>query len=473
MRFYSILPIPTLLILLLFVLVGSAQSTALPADTNRVIVAKLVIAGNKTTKEPVIRRELLFKSGDTIAIENFTYFIEKSKENLLNTALFNYVYINTFRESPTHMSVYILLEERWYLWPYVIFEHADRNFSAFLNEKDWSRINYGLMLVKNNFRGKRETVKAKFRLGYKEQFQIYYDNPYLSKNQKHGITTDITYFRQKQVQYITLNDKPQQYSNFSDYMLTHQNYNFTYYFRNKHYTVHKLSTNYTKASVADTIVSLNPNFFGNYKNQLRFFSLSYIMDHDKRDYKYYPLTGYNVTFMLSRKGLNLFNTDQVNIWDFQTSAYTYFKIYKRWYTGTGGKIKLSTREKQPYFIEGALGYDEFLRSFEYNLIDGQRYIINRAFLKYELVPTRVKVIESWNWSKFNKIHYALYTNVFFDHGYVYDVSPDPSNKLPNQYLYSFGLGIDLVTYYDQVFRFEYSVNPNGPDGFFIHLGKAF
>lgn len=473
MKFYSLLKTPSFLVVLLFVLLGSVQSQSLPADTNQVIVAKIVIAGNKTTKELIIRRELLINSGDTLIVKDFNHAIERSKKNLLNTALFNYVYINTFRESPTHMSVYVLLEERWYFWPYVIFEHADRNFSAFLNEKDWSRINYGLMLVKNNFRGRRETVKAKFRLGYKEQYQIYYDNPNLSKNQKHGLTTEITYFRQKQVQYLTLNDKPQQYSNFENYMLTHLNYNLTYYFRNKHYTVHKLSTIYTHASIADTIVSLNPNFFGNHKNQLRYFTLAYLMDHDKRDYKYYPLTGFNVTFMLARKGLNLFNTDQVGIWDLQTAAYGYYKIHNRWYTGTGGKIKLSTRKKQAYFIEEALGYDEFLRSFEYNLIDGQCYIINRAFLKYEVIPTRVKVIQSWGWSKFNKIHYALYSNVFFDHGYVYDVSPDPSNKLPNHYLYSFGLGIDLVTYYDQVFRFEYSINPQGPDGFFIHLGKAF
>jgi outer membrane protein assembly factor BamA len=472
-KIHRIFLLATLVTLFLFNAKASNLSQVALYDSSFVIINKLIVAGNIKTKERVIIRELLFKTGDTLSQNQLGVLIEKSKENLLNTSLFNYVYINSLQEHQNLTTLYILVEERWYLWPYLIFEQADRNLSSFIHEQDWNRINYGLMLVKNNFRGRRETIKLKVRMGYKEQFQLYYDIPFFLNTQKNGLSVELTFFRQKKVQYNTLNDEPQLFGNYTQYMQQFQTMNLMYYYRNKHYTTNKLLFTYSHAKVADTISRLNPNYFTNGLSELAYFTLSYIFEHDKRNYRYYPLTGYNIDFALSKKGLGILDTQMPAIWEMQTSAYTYFQLLNRWYTGGGAKIKISTPKKQPYFIERALGYDELLRAFEYNLIDGQSYATTRAFLKYEIVPKRVKIIQSWKWSKFNKIHYALYGNLFFDQGYVYDVSPDPSNKLPNKYLYSFGAGIDLVTYYDQILRLEYSVNPKGNHGFFIHMGKAF
>lgn len=467
-------------LILSFALLSNLQTFSRPKlkekplnDSTYVMVNNIIIGGNQKTIERVILRELLFKTGDTIYLERLDEILQSSKENLLNTSLFNYVYINTITVKKKYIDIYIMVEERWYLWPYLIFEQADRNLSSFIHEKDWSRINYGMMLVKNNFRGRKETVKLKVRMGYKEQIQVYYNVPCFLGLPKHGISTEISWYRQKQVQYNTLNDQPQLFRDFSGYMINYQSYNLTYYFRNKHYTTNKFSLNYTHTQTADTIALLNPNFLADGRTDIAYFTLAYLFEHDKRNYKFYPLTGYNIDLILSKKGLHLVKDPIRSIWEMQTSAYGYWEIYPRWYTGTGGRIKLSSNFKQPYNIERALGYDEFLRSFEYNLIDGQSFITHRAFIKYELVPKRVKVINNWTWTKFNKIHYSIYTNLFFDHGYVHDIAPEPTNKLPNHYLYSFGAGIDLVTYYDQILRLEYSINPKGYNGFFIHYGKAF
>jgi hypothetical protein len=43
------------------------------------------------------------------------------------------------------------------------------------------------------------------------------------------------------------------------------------------------------------------------------------------------------------------------------------------------------------------------------------------------------------------------------------------NNMSNSFLYGTGVGLDFVTYYDKVFRFEYSVNAKGEGGIFIHF----
>lgn len=448
------------------------RSTSL-SDSTQFIVNEIFIGGNKKTKEKIITRELLVQCGDTIYKEHLDFYIEKSKENLLNTSLFNYITIKTTKEFPDKINMYVLVEERWYLWPYLVFEHADRNFSSFLNNKEWSRINYGLMLVKNNFRGRGETVKLKVRLGYKEQFQLGYEIPYIGKQRKHGISTDINWNRQNEIPYITQNDKPVYYKDDNNFTNKTLNTRFTYTFRNQYYISHRFSTLFTYNQVQDTIIKLNNNYLGHNSNTTQFLGLNYNFILDKRNYKYYPLRGYNFEILLSQFGLNLLPNEMEGIWEIETFGYKYWQHTKRWHSGLGARAKISSNKKQPYFIEQGLGYKTFLRAFEYYVIDGQRFATSRTFLKYTLIPTQVKYIEAWNWSKFNKIHYSLYINSFIDFGYVYDKQPHTTNKLPNSYLASAGIGIDLVAYYDQILRFEYSINRFNEHGFFIHIGKAF
>ena len=43
----------------------------------------------------------------------------------------------------------------------------------------------------------------------------------------------------------------------------------------------------------------------------------------------------------------------------------------------------------------------------------------------------------------------------------------------NEFLYGYGLGIDFVTYYDIVFRVEFSANKFGETGLFLHFNAPF
>ncbi len=442
-------------------------------DTAYVIVSEIIVIGNVKTKEKVITREIPFHTGDTIYSEKLEQTLQITKDNLFNTSLFNFININTTIDSLKFIKVYIVVEERWYLWPYVIFEQADRNLSSFLNNKDWSRINYGLLLVKNNFRGRRETLKLKIRLGYKEQFQLFYQNPFLMGSTHHGITVEVNWFRLKEVQFNTAFDKPVLFKDYSKYGESFQNARLTYTYRRSMYLKHHFNIGYTYVSISDTISRLNPNFLGTVKNKTSQINLNYTFEIDKRNYKYYPLKGYNLDMTFSQSGFGFLKDEMDGVASIEASAYKYLEFKERWYTGFGGSFKLSTPYKQPYFIEKALGYENTLRAFEYYLIDGQHFETTRAFVKYAIVPFNVQYIESWGWEKFNKIHYSLFANAFIEQGYVFDVQPVATNQLPNTLLISAGVGIDLVAYYDQIIRFEYSFNNLKQHGFFLNIGKAF
>jgi hypothetical protein len=74
-------------------------------------------------------------------------------------------------------------------------------------------------------------------------------------------------------------------------------------------------------------------------------------------------------------------------------------------------------------------------------------------------------------TNFEKFHYGFFLNFYLDAGYVIDQKYASMNPLSNQLLYGTGLGLDFVTFYDKVIRFEYSLNKDLEHGFFLHFIK--
>ena len=454
-----------------FVTNANAQETAVAKSG--FVVRDIMIAGNRTTKEFIVRRELLFAEGDTLQSDEADAVLLRSKENLLNTSLFNYVTINLIDLNDHEKQVLVMLEERWYWWPYLIFEQADRNLSAFFNDGDWKRINYGLMLINNNFRGRAETLKVKFRLGYKKQFQILYDIPYITADKRHGMAVQLSFYRQNEVRFATDSCKPLYFRNDNHQVIDNQDLFLFYTFRPKYDVRHIITAGYAHANVADTIIAMNPDYFGTQTSNTQYFKLAYTFDWDTRDYKFYPLKGHNVTLEVGKIGLNLLDNEIDGSWYTRLSAYKYFDLGHRFYAGLGGLAKYSPDKPQTYYTERALGYEDYLRGFEYYVIDGQRFASGRAFAKFALVPMRIKKIDGWSWEEFNKVHYSFYLNMFVDAGYVDDSRVGTNNYLSNKLLTSAGIGLDMITYYDIVFRLEGTLSRQGKSGVYVHVLKAF
>jgi hypothetical protein len=155
---------------LVFLLLAISH-TLKPQDT-LLLVRDISLEGNKITKDKIIFREINFSTGDTIGEKQFKRALISSRENLLNTSLFNFVDIFDsiyLTDNVKQVDIKVKVLERWYIWPFPIFELAERNFSTWLQDMDFKRVNYGVKLDWNNFRGRKERLKLLLQFGYDEK----------------------------------------------------------------------------------------------------------------------------------------------------------------------------------------------------------------------------------------------------------------------------------------------------------------
>lgn len=432
------------------------------------LVQEIIISGNKVTKENIIIRELTFSKNDTLYLENIEDELKKSKENLLNTSLFNFVNISQIEVDSFYLFIFISLDERWYIWPNIIFEHADRNLATFINNKNWERLNYGVYITHNNFRGRKEKLGFKVRLGYKEQFAVYYEKPNIDRKHKHGMIIDFNYFRKHETDVRTINNKVEYFEYEKYYLWELLSYGIKYTYRPMHYNINTILLQYNQYYIHDTIAKLNPDYFGNGETNQNIFSIGYQFVRDKRDSKAYPLYGYYFDVYIRKDGFGIVNNYTST---FFKNVFSYHNAFsKSFFYSSGIKWSYSTNKNLPYHRNAALGYADFLHGFEEYVIDGPLFILSKNNIKFQLLAPRTEVLKYVPFKQFNKVHYAMYLNWFFDMGYVSDNNQSQQiNSMVNKFLYSTGVGFDFVTYYDQTLRFEYSLNQFGEHGFFFHI----
>jgi len=425
------------------------------------------------THESVILRELTFSTGDTVLKMQLLPALQRSKDNLLNLALFNFVNFDVKHLENNHIEVTITVIERWYIWPIPILEYADRNFSTFIQNKDWDKINYGAWLKWNNFRGRNDLLTAKVRLGYIKDFTLAYSMPNLGKQQNHGVSGGFGINQQNEVYIATALNKPLEYRPEEIPAQTRLNAYAAYRYRRKYYTQHALKLDFYDYKVADSVAIVNSNYLGGGNTQLSYFVLEYQFDYDVRDSKVYPLEGFRVNIRAQQVGLGF-----IKDFDYETFRLTgilmfHQKIANRIYFYNTTKARYSSLKTMPHLMNQALGYEVFLSGYEPYVIDGSDYVISLYDLKFQVVKPNSYTIPFIKMNQFNKLHYAVYVNVFADAGYVNNVFPNPTNTMVNTWQFSAGAGIDLVTYYDKVFSINYVINRYGEHGFFLHLETPF
>ena len=442
----------------------------------KLVVDTIKLSGNKTTKPFIIFRELTFKSGDTIPAHQLPKKLSRSRENLLNTSLFNFVTIHDSVISEgniSHIHIHIRFIERWYIWPFPIFEISDRNFNAWWEKKDLNRISYGLLLVKENMRGRMETLNLLLKFGWDETYQLSYNVPYINRKQTFGAGIGTGFSQNHEVPYKTVDNKPVNIRDDNETIYK----NFYSFFNISHrpslYHKHLVQFRYDYYAFGDTLLALNPRYSFNGEVINEYLTLSYRFSSDYRDSKVYPLQGHYFEGNLTKSGFGIFRNGDIGMLNLSGSYRKYWKLSNKFFLGTDWSGKISTSRDQPYYYQQGLGYGRnFVRGYELYVVDGQSYALSKNTLKFNILPTRVTEIGFIPTEKFSKIHYAFYLNWFIDAGYVDDFRNTEAKNLANEILLGTGLGLDLVTYYDMVFRVEFSVNREGETGFFFHVANT-
>lgn len=148
----------------------------------------------------------------------------------------------------------------------------------------------------------------------------------------------------------------------------------------------------------------------------------------------------------------------------------FWPLSRRFHAAAGLSGKYSFNSKTPYYFTKGLGYRrDFIRGYEYYVMDGQHFGLLKTGIKFTLMPKKEVYAPFIPLNKFATIPFAFYLNLFSDLGYVSDTQFNETNYLNNTWQYSYGAGIDFVTYYDMIFRLEYSINKLGESGFFLHF----
>lgn len=440
--------------------------------TDHVIIGNIFISGNKNTREKLILRELTFTTGDTLSSLHIDNAFQRSRENLLNLSLFNYVVIEKIAVR-NKIDIYVIVEERWYLWPSSFFDHADRNVSTLIHDKSWSKVDYGFGMKKNNFRGRGEDLNFLVTFGYNEKFAFSYSNIYLDRKRIHSISPSVSFLRNDAVDYVIKDNRVQSYKDPNGQIFESLKLSLGYFYRKYLYEKHTVYLDFKQNYVKDTVLSLNADFFGKNAQYLSLLYLTYIYSHDKRDRKYYPLKGTMLNVELRKYGFGFDNENGIDVLYVKSIYNKHWTMSDRWFFASGNSFVKTIYGRYPFFLGRGLGYgNKFIRGYEYYVIDGNDYYMSKNTLKYALLPTQITTIHFLPFSKFNKIHYAFYLNLSVDIGYVnagdklYKVR---NNYMVNTLLYSASIGLDFVSYYDYVLSVAFAVNRYKESGIFLHI----
>ena len=438
----------------------------------QITVSNIILIGNTKTQNEIITRELSFKINERYT--DLDKRIRESKENLVNLKLFNFITINKI-ENKDSIEIIIEVIEKWYIWPFPVLEISERNFNTWWKEftasnySDFSRLNYGISFNWKNFRGRNELLKIKIRKGFKEHYLLAYEIPYVNKNKTIGINTNLQLFRRKKTHFSTeenkLNYLESDTFNSIDYDL-----NTEIIYRKSLRQKHKLKITYLHSNIDDSISKINTNYLGNSLSKTSIFSLKYLFEHENRDYSAYPLHGFAFNFAVKKYFSAKNNAKHFEL---TSKLEKYIEPFKRFYVGSSFKSKYSSDGNQPYFIQKALGYVDYVRGYEYYVVDGQSYWLSKTAIKYELIEKTTFNIPHMKMKQFKKSHYSIYVGVFSDLGYVINNQNNESNTINNSLLFGKGIALDYVTYYDKLLRIEYSINALGEKGVFLHFSSPF
>ncbi len=432
------------------------------------LVADIVIIGNKRTKPYIIDREIPFKQGDYILKADLEHKLTLAQEQITNTSLFVYVSVYVSSQQGELVFINVEVKERWYLFPLPYFKLVDRNFNQWWVEekRSLSRVNYGLKFMQNNVSGRNDRLNIFLITGYNHQVDLQYEQPFADRALKSGFSLRFLFSQEHEMNYGTDLSKQSFYSQ-ADYVRTTIHAQASYLYRPAIKTRHTFSISFVREEVADTILKLNPTYFFNHATKVSFPEFNYTLQYYDVDYIAYPLHGFEGDFSLLQRGFN--KTVEMSQFEFHSTYSMPFLAKTNLQFQAGGIIRVPFQ--QPFYNEQLFGYgDIFLRGLEYYVADGVAGIVGRATERKQVFSFALKPrIKN---KSFAAIPFTFYAKLYGDLGYGYN--PNPGNSLlDNTLLRTWGVGMDIVSIYDLVFKFEYSFNQFNGQALFFHVQADF
>ncbi|TVR78661.1 MAG: hypothetical protein EA412_08255 [Chitinophagaceae bacterium] len=362
-----------------------------------------------------------------------------------------------------------MLRERWHFLGHPIFRLADRNFNVWWTDfnRSFSRTIYGLSFTHFNMRGRNEKLHINGHLGFNRKLELSYTIPGFGKKRNFGAFVNASWQSNREV-FTSAENHKQIFHRLPEYAINFIQTDLFLTYRAAHISEFGAGISYNDNQVTDTIVKLNDNFLETGKNRQRFLSASLYYRNDKRDRKIYATEGSMWEVRLKQSGLGLmsetFMTELFGVYS------QFLNLGSGFYISTQLRTKFSLPREQPYLNQSSLGFlKDLVRGYEFYVIDGRHHGVFKFNFKKNIFNYNLN--DGWipGLDKLQRLPVNVYLKAFFDAGYVYDDYFYTGDFLINKPLWSAGLGLDIVTAYDFVWRVEYAVNHLGENGLYLHF----
>jgi outer membrane protein assembly factor BamA len=450
------------------VVVTKSEVVATPErQSSPFVVGNIYIEGNKRTKPYIIARELPFKTGDSIYLPELVAGFEVSRRQLFNTGLFNEVVVALKSFRGYEVDIIIQVKERWYFFPIPYVKPVDRNLSEWSRQGyGVNRLNYGIKFTQYNFTGRNDKLKFWLLTGYTKKFEFQYDQPYADKTLRHGYGIGFSYSFNREINYATVKNQQMFTDSLTDGIKRWEG-KIEYTYRPGLRTFHAVRLSVVREQVDSQLLDLNPKYYTAHSSAVTYPELAYNIKYVNVDYVHFPLTGWVVEAGIVKRGIN----KDMNMWQINAKINKGWQVAKKTYYALQANGVLRVPFDQPYINHRMFGYgDMFLRGLERYVIDGVGGILTRSSLRRELVRFNIRThLKS---KSHDRIPFRIYARTFGDMGYAYNKN-FTNNSLTNRMLYTGGFGLDIVTFYDFILRFDYSFNQLGQNGLFLHVKNDF
>ncbi|UYZ61849.1 POTRA domain-containing protein [Hymenobacter weizhouensis] len=435
-------------------------------DYRQLRVGAIVLVGNAVTKESVLRAELDLHEGDTLAAAAVARRLEVNRRRLFNLQLFHQVLLQATCRAG-ELTILFSVQERWYTFPIPIFTLADRNYRSWLDRPDrWRRVDYGVHVVRRNFRGRNEQLIANVQLGFNRKYELFYEAPGYGRRRRIGFGAGASYYRSRALDYATRNDRLvnfRQADGDKGYPILRRYVTAGLRWRRTVQHLTALNVTYTHEQVSDSVFRRNPAYYLS-GPQRRHVEFSLTSTLNQRNTFAYPLTG---QFAQASVAYRTFLHEAPGILTLRGRYVRYVALGGPFYYSAGlrGQVRLARR--LGYADSRAFGYDALVRGYDALVVEGHHYALLQQGLTYKLLDAGQLRLRAIRNPKFNQIPLVLYLNTFVDAGYVRNRAALPANRLPNRLLSSAGMALHLATYYDWVLTVEYTRTWHGYGGFFF------
>ena len=402
------------------------------------IIKDIAIIGNKHTKRKVIQRELLFGTGQVFNDS----LVLQSKKRLENLWLFNRVEFIPFIEKANDDSVSIIISvtERWYFFPYPVFEVQDR---------DWNKLTYGFGFAHLNFRGLNQKLQTSVQFGNRRGFKFTYLNPWIG-DQAH-------LFAGVYLRTYELDNYSYDFPEYHFYSVLHFGKYWTHdfmseiFFLRDHIHVNKEDAHYL-ASGTQTDVKYG-------------LGIKTLVDH--RDLYAYPTKGWYLNFTASKIG---FFEPGLDYTQYVLDARKYIPLKP--FILAGRIYTVQTQGHLPVYDRVYFGYTERIRGHFAEVYQGSQLLFLGAAVRMPLIKVHYF---SFN-SPFlpdvftQNLKFGLNVGLFAEAGQVTDRR---EQFAISHFIKGFGAGLHFLLPYVEVLRFDIAFDEQLQHQFILEILMPF